>query len=292
LPLEYRALNTSEPIPWRGFRALDKVIIFALPLLAIASLAIPFLDQAALRRLGRLPGLGSFFTWLAGGNNAWVAGIVILFLLVLFIVWRRWRIISDKRLWFGTGCPNCRQRELVRVSRHGSDRFYGLVGIPAYRYACRDCSWRGLRIARREHSPERELELEEALLRFEPASPSASPRPVSSVNVLDAVPSTADTDPTSLISSAEPAVLDAEDEHESSHDEFEAPALERLADAGDEDPSEIAGEEVADMAIEETTENGRVEAVDTTLEETAVAPPPLEPRPDLEWLFRTPPDAQ
>lgn len=162
-----------EPTPWRGFRAIDTLFALALAGLATAALILPFLDHVLLRRLARLPGTQAAVVWLVNDGGAWIVGGALLFTLIVFLVWKRQRIVSDKRLWTSTGCPNCQERELVRVSRHFSDRFYGLVAIPAYRYACRNCTWRGLRIGRREHSLEHEAELEAALLRFDPHSPNA-----------------------------------------------------------------------------------------------------------------------
>ncbi len=69
----------------------------------------------------------------------------------------------------------------MRVSRNTSDRFYGLIGIPAYRYACRNCTWRGLRVAHRELSPERIAEMEASLSRFDLAGEPAESIPSSSV---------------------------------------------------------------------------------------------------------------
>jgi hypothetical protein len=166
-------VNTIEPIPWRGFRAVDKLLFIVLPLLAVAVIALPILDQFFLRRVARLTGARSLVNWLAAGGT-WVAAAGILLALALFVLWRRRRLVNDRALWAGTGCPECAEVELVRVSRHFSDRFYNLAAVPAYRYACRNCTWRGLRIARREHSLEHEAELEAALLRFDPHSPTAT----------------------------------------------------------------------------------------------------------------------
>jgi hypothetical protein len=160
-------VNTTEPIPWRGFRAIEKLIIIALGLLAAAVLLLPFLDQILLRRVARLTGSQSLAAWLAGGGT-WILGAGLLALLALFVLWRRGRLVGNRALWASSGCPECGERELVRVSRHFSDRFYNLAGVPAYRYACRNCTWRGLRIGRHEQSPERDAEREAALLRFDP----------------------------------------------------------------------------------------------------------------------------
>jgi hypothetical protein len=162
-------LSTTEPIPWRGFRAIDKLIFVLLPLAAVAVVVLPLLDQVFLRRLARLTGNAALVSWLAGGGT-WIAGAGVLLLLALFVLWRRQTLVGNKGLWFSSGCPACGERELVRVSRHFGDRFYSLAAVPAYRYACRNCTWRGLRIGRREQSAEHEAELEAALLRFDPDS--------------------------------------------------------------------------------------------------------------------------
>ncbi len=166
-------MNTIEPIPWRGFRAIDKLLFIFLPLLALAVVVLPILDQFFLRRLARLTGARSLVNWLAAGGT-WVVAGGILLALVLFVLWRRRELVNNRALWAGTGCPACAEVELVRVSRHFSDRFYNLAAVPAYRYACRNCTWRGLRIGRREHSLEHEAELEAALLRFDPHTPNTT----------------------------------------------------------------------------------------------------------------------
>ena len=166
-PSEFGVVSTTEPIPWRGFRAIDKLIFVLLPLAAAAVVVLPMLDQVFLRRLARLTGNAALVSWLATGGT-WIAGAGILLLLALFVLWRRQTLVGNKALWFSSGCPACGERELVRVSRRFGDRFYNLAAVPAYRYACRNCTWRGIRIGRREQSLEHEAELEAALLRFDP----------------------------------------------------------------------------------------------------------------------------
>ena len=158
---------TTEPTPWRGFRAIDKLLFVLLPLAAVAIVVLPLLDQVFLRRLARLTGNAGLVSWLASGGTL-IVGAGVLLLLALYVLWRRQTLVGNKALWFSSGCPACGERELVRVSRHFGDRFYNLAAVPAYRYACRNCTWRGLRIGRREQSLEREAELEAALLRFDP----------------------------------------------------------------------------------------------------------------------------
>lgn len=168
MPTESLVSNQIEPIPWRGVRAPEKLLLIVLPLCAAAILALKFLDEAMLRRLSRLPGAGSILGRLAHGNNPYFVFIGISILLIALALLIRRRLNGNKHLWFGTGCPECLERDLVRVKREPGDRFYRLIGVPAYRYACRNCTWRGLRIARRDHSPAREWERDQALLRFQP----------------------------------------------------------------------------------------------------------------------------
>ncbi len=117
-------MNKVEPIPWRGVRAIDKLFILVFPLAAVAVLVLSFLDESLLRRLGRMSGTGSILSWLVNGNNAWFVFAALLLFFILAMIGLRNRIISDKRLWISSGCPDCNEVDLVRIKRHGSDRFY------------------------------------------------------------------------------------------------------------------------------------------------------------------------
>ncbi len=178
LPSEFGVVNSSEPIPWRGFRAFDKVVFVVLPVAALAIAALPLLDPLLFRRIARLVGGRPFVAWLASGG-AWIIAAGLLAVLAVYLLWRRHALVNNRALWSGSGCPACGEHELVRVSRHFSDRFYNLAAVPAHRYACRNCTWRGLRISRRERSADHEAELEAALLRFDPDARLAdgAPRP-------------------------------------------------------------------------------------------------------------------
>jgi hypothetical protein len=72
---------------------------------------------------------------------AGLAGLLLLFLLL------REMALRNERLWMETGCPRCREQELMRISRRTSDRLLHLLGIPAYRYRCRNCTWEGTRLS-------------------------------------------------------------------------------------------------------------------------------------------------
>jgi hypothetical protein len=174
--VESDPLSATKPIFWRGIHPLSKLVIIGLPLLTAAVLVLRNLDEAYLRRLARLLDARPIILWLANGANAWLLAIGLLLLATVYLLWIRYRVVNDKRLWSSSGCPYCMERELVRVKRHASDRRYRFVGIPAYRYACRNCSWRGLRIGRREVFPEWEKELEEAVISLQPDGlPAARP---------------------------------------------------------------------------------------------------------------------
>ena len=73
-----------------------------------------------------------------------LAGLAGLLLLLLLL---RELALRNERLWMETGCPRCREQELMRITRRTSDRLLHLFGIPAYRYRCRNCTWEGTRLS-------------------------------------------------------------------------------------------------------------------------------------------------
>lgn len=70
-----------------------------------------------------------------------LAGLLLLALLL------REMTLRNRRLWMETGCPRCHEQELMRISRRPRDRLLHLLGIPAYRYRCRNCTWEGTRLS-------------------------------------------------------------------------------------------------------------------------------------------------
>ncbi len=172
---ELAILNPTPPVHWRGFRPWEKVLLLVLPLLALVAIVLRFVDEAYLRRLARVLGARPLILWLINDSNALFVAGGLLLAAAGILLWRRYRLNNDKRLWISSGCPYCQDVDLVRVKRKRADRFYGYAGIPAYRYVCRNCSWRGLRIGRYEYSSEREKELEAAWRRFEPYGDAATP---------------------------------------------------------------------------------------------------------------------
>ena len=88
-------------------------------------------------------------TSLAYGNGNWMlsGALVALAGLLLLGMILRWIILHNKNLQMENGCPNCGRHELMRISRRSSDRALHTVGIPAYRYRCRHCTWEGMRLS-------------------------------------------------------------------------------------------------------------------------------------------------
>ncbi|HNS39190.1 MAG TPA: hypothetical protein PKJ56_02965, partial [Promineifilum sp.] len=56
-------------------------------------------------------------------------------------------ILNNNQLRMESGCPQCGQRELMRISRRPGQRLLNALGIPAYRYRCRNCTWEGTRLS-------------------------------------------------------------------------------------------------------------------------------------------------
>lgn len=160
--LESGATNGHQPRPWRAYGLISKLVILVLLTLSAASFLLPFADRALLTRLGALPNGRQLVDWMVNQSGSWILGAGLLGLLLAFVLIKRFQTVRDQQLWYDTGCPQCFERELVRVPRKRSDRWYALVMLPAFRYACRNCTWQGLRIARRYNRPE-PLTLAEAL---------------------------------------------------------------------------------------------------------------------------------
>lgn len=86
---------------------------------------------------------------LAFGNgyrllSYWLLGLAVLLLLVMTA---RLLILNNNQLRMESGCPQCGQRELMRISRRPGQRLLNALGIPAYRYRCRNCTWEGTRLS-------------------------------------------------------------------------------------------------------------------------------------------------
>ena len=88
------------------------------------------------------------FNWLSfapsPGSNGWWG---LLALVALGAVYLRRRIIRHPAL-ADYACPDCHSPHLARIPRRFRHRLLGLAQIPAHRYLCSQCEWKGLRIDR------------------------------------------------------------------------------------------------------------------------------------------------
>ena len=128
--------RTSVPIPFDFSTSRD------------GDYAVFFLDTVR-GRASVLYGMAPYLAQLAfGGNHTYLSAALALLagLLVLAILLRLF-ILRDSGPWLDHGCPKCGEHELMRIGRRGNDRLLQRLGIPAYRYRCRHCTWEGLRLS-------------------------------------------------------------------------------------------------------------------------------------------------
>jgi ribosomal protein S27AE len=88
----------------------------------------------------------TFFQWFKGLTLSDATAIILLAGVIIIAGLRlRWRINRSPRLQ-STHCPQCNAGGLKRIHRRLLERLPTLVGIPARRYLCGQCGWRGMRI--------------------------------------------------------------------------------------------------------------------------------------------------
>ncbi len=144
------AKQKRESRVWRTLRTWDKfafflyVIAFLLLVTSILLFAVPTLTLlfAELGLLSLLPTAlfdipDMILFQMATG--AFIASVLLLLL-------ARWRVLHNRSLRPECGCPVCHERELIRVPRKSRDRMFSFIGVTAWRYACRNCTWGGLRV--------------------------------------------------------------------------------------------------------------------------------------------------
>lgn len=128
--------RTTEPIP------------FSFETSRNGELVIFMLDEDR-GRASVLYDMSPLMTSLAFGNgyrllSLALAGLGLALLLGLIL---RLLVVRNPRFQMESGCPQCGEHELMRISRHTSDRLLNMIGIPAYRYRCRYCTWEGVRLS-------------------------------------------------------------------------------------------------------------------------------------------------
>lgn len=133
-------------------RAIDKLwVIFAVLAIAFAFLALLVLIAPLFDFLLNLLNLHIEFwfelnNWLYESNH----GLAVLgaSILLSFVFWllMRTSIRYDRSLYLGAGCPECHEHDFLRIRRQRKDLALALIGIPVRRYACRGCTWNGIRL--------------------------------------------------------------------------------------------------------------------------------------------------
>lgn len=133
--------RTTEPIPF-AFETISnsEYVVFLLDI-----------DRGRASVLYRMPPL---LTGLAFGNGYQLLSAALLgtALVLLALLVLRFLTLRNRRLWIEAGCPRCHEHELMRIARRSGDRWLHLMGIPAYRYRCRACTWEGRRLSERGES--------------------------------------------------------------------------------------------------------------------------------------------
>lgn len=105
-------------------------------------------EQAVVTELKKVTGWLS--NWVGGLTLSDATAFVILLMALAVTVWRiRWRVIRNRRLW-NDHCPMCHSLELHRIHRRFSDHLLCRLGFPLRRYRCRNCSWHGVRVYRKQ----------------------------------------------------------------------------------------------------------------------------------------------
>lgn len=85
--------------------------------------------------------------WLAYDNGAFLIGLGLTILSILFLLYRvRFRMLNVRAYW-SIECPSCGKGDLKRAERKWYHRFISKIAfVPLNRFMCKDCGWRGGRI--------------------------------------------------------------------------------------------------------------------------------------------------
>jgi hypothetical protein len=128
--------RTSEPIPFSFETGRSGEVVV-------------FLLDTNRGRASVLYGMPRWATELAYGPAFRILSALLGLLGLLLLGWMLLRMVmmGNEGNWLDAGCPNCGRPELMRVSRKTGDRLLNLLGIPAYRYQCRNCTWMGTRLS-------------------------------------------------------------------------------------------------------------------------------------------------
>jgi hypothetical protein len=126
---------------------LSLVLLAAFALLGILFIAAVLFVQFTVGVLGfRVDILNDAARWLLAGNRLILAVGALGLGALVFAALARYRLLRNPAMYAIAGCPQCYENELIRVRRRRRDHLFQFVRLPLCRYACRNCTWFGLRL--------------------------------------------------------------------------------------------------------------------------------------------------
>jgi hypothetical protein len=129
----------------RVFLAL--VLLTAFALLGLLVIAAILFTYAITGFLGfRVDIVNDAARWLLAGNRLILAVGALGLSALVFAVLSRYRLLHNPAMYAMAGCPQCYENELIRVRRRRRDRLFQFARLPLRRYACRNCTWFGMRL--------------------------------------------------------------------------------------------------------------------------------------------------
>lgn len=156
--------TSTDPSIWEKLRRWDKPLMLFVLLAFLAAATALFIITIPLINLSLLV-LGlqidewiAFTDWISQGNIGLIIFAVSGLLALLFAALARYRVKRIPALYIRAGCPRCHEHELIRVRRWRRDRVLSSAGIPVRRYACRNCTWQGLRLADKRKKVQKPVE--------------------------------------------------------------------------------------------------------------------------------------
>lgn len=239
---------TKRPLDYVFILLLLAAVFFTIFALAIAIAAI------IPGRLNFLPKIDFPIIGGLSANAVLLAAGVLILLAILFYFLARLRIRSNAAFQFMSGCPCCKQHDLIRVRRSHGQRILAAVSrLPVRSYACRNCAWNGV-------------------LFFDMPSDVAGPVSIMPPQNADQTDGFSETvvDPRDIAATAEKeinAIADPSSELQLALDPGESSVPARSLDASPPEPSEELGQ----TAIEDAEEESDLESEDPVLGPAQVA---------------------
>lgn len=158
---------------WETFKGKDKLLLLLLGIAGLLAAAAVFvlITPATTFILNLfdlyIDGWAQLSSWLLTGDMGLAVALALGFLSLIFLLLARFRYVRDRSAYIEAGCPACHEHELIRVRRYRRDRLFGFFGIPVRRYACRNCTWNGTRLAKFSQKAVVENDAQDAGMVFE-----------------------------------------------------------------------------------------------------------------------------